>query len=162
GLRAGAGRTQPRLARSADPASGVRIQLRGSRRGHGPALRRCRQDAGASGPGRAERATGAGSGSPVMAELDSDWIDRLLEGEMPDWQALEQRLGPGSPVLARMRRTARLCSALARGHQSTQGVAEPPPAPAERWGHLLLDGQIGSGSSGAVYRAFDTLLEREV
>jgi tetratricopeptide (TPR) repeat protein len=31
-----------------------------------------------------------------------------------------------------------------------------------RWGHLQVRGQIGRGSSGTVYRAFDTVLERDV
>ena len=40
------------------------------------------------------------------------------------------------------------------------GSVSDPNAP--RWGHLQLLAKVGSGSFGTVYRAWDTVLHRQV
>ncbi len=91
-----------------------------------------------------------------------DWIDHLVDGETLDWQALERALGEESPALARMRRMAVLCAALNAAHP-LPGPPQPDHATSGfRWGHLRVLARVGEGSSGEVYRAFDTVLEREV
>ena len=100
-----------------------------------------------------------------MSRSERTWLELLLDGETPDWAALEKELGPESPELARARRTAQLCQALADSRQQGPERAtnhHPDQAIVFPWGHLQVREQIGHGSSGTVYRAFDTVLERDV
>lgn len=89
------------------------------------------------------------------------WLDRLIDGDAVDWQEVEQALGAGSPELLRLRRLARLCSALAASRQVRPAEAAEAGA-GFGWGHLRVRGRIGAGSSGEVFDAFDTVLERDV
>lgn len=94
-----------------------------------------------------------------MTEDRHAWIERLVDGEPLDWPALERAMGADSPALARMRRMAVLCAALTAGQSPRTSGSAPCLF---RWGHLDVREAIGRGSSGDVFRAFDTVLERDV
>jgi serine/threonine-protein kinase len=70
----------------------------------------------------------------------------VLDGEPVDWPAAESN---GGPALERIKHL-RTVAALAQAHRI------------ERWGHLKILDVLGRGSSGTVYRAWDTRLDREV
>ena len=48
-----------------------------------------------------------------MNKSGRTWVELLLDGETPNWAALEKELGPDSLELTRAHRTAQLCQALA-------------------------------------------------
>lgn len=74
-----------------------------------------------------------------------------------DWEE-ERRT---HPELSRQIDRMRVLQAMAETYRTVEGV---PPAPPFlfQWGHLRVLEQIGQGSFGDVYRAFDTVLQREV
>jgi eukaryotic-like serine/threonine-protein kinase len=93
-------------------------------------------------------------------------MDRLLEvaaevadGAPLDWTALatEGLLGP----LDGLRRLAALQSLFVGAPIGAAESGNSALVPS-RWGHLELREAIGAGSFGAVYRAFDPVLRREV
>lgn len=99
--------------------------------------------------------------------------DRLLEAAQraADGQAdagATARTLPGNDgdqqrVLANLARLSALKSAFARlatdQAEQPEGWAHDTPA---QWGHLCITGEIGRGAFGVVYRAFDSVLQREV
>ncbi len=82
--------------------------------------------------------------------MNDPLIDRIahsvLDGDAVDWAAAEST---GGPALGRVRHL-KIVAALAQAHRL------------EHWGHLKILGEIGRGSFGTVYRAWDTTLDREV
>lgn len=96
--------------------------------------------------------------------MTGDWsalIGPLVDGEALDWPTLERTLGSDSEDLRRLRRIAALCSGLAAAHPPRPGAPYAGTG-GFAWGHLRVLERLGSGSSGEVHRAFDTVLEREV
>jgi len=104
-----------------------------------------------------------------MHESDQEILDRLAaavsDGTPVDWdRELEER-----PHLAREIESLRALSLVRRSHSDdeteTSGTLGPNDRPADRgeplfrWGPLDVLEQIGEGSFGEVYRAFDPLLQ---
>ena len=89
----------------------------------------------------------------------------ILEGTPVDWSAVESTAGPDEQVVIRQLRILAEVTALHRrsapGHTATIRPDTSAP-PARMWGHLRLVDQVGHGSFGEVYRAWDTQLDREV
>ncbi len=90
----------------------------------------------------------------------------ILEGTPVDWPAVESTTGPEDAALLRQLRALEDIAALHRAGSSDSPALTPdtgddthPPA---TWGHLRLLEQVGQGSFGEVYRAWDTHLDREV
>ena len=87
--------------------------------------------------------------------LVDDLADAILDGTPIDWKGAESSSeGTRRPLL----RQLRVLAAVAEVHRG------PPPSTStpEHWGHLRLLEQIGRGTFGEVYRAWDTRLDREV
>ena len=76
--------------------------------------------------------------------------EAIADGSRVDWDLAESSAGDGRHrrVVQQLRRLADL-SAAARAHSPT-------------WGPFTIRGEIGGGTFGAVYRAWDPRLEREV
>jgi serine/threonine-protein kinase len=86
--------------------------------------------------------------------------DAILDGTAIDWaRVVADADGRERPLLDRLR----VLGALADVHRDH--VHPSPVNPGEglgRWGHLMLLERIGCGAFGQVYRARDTLLDRDV
>src|SRR5688572_11695869 len=78
--------------------------------------------------------------------LIDDIAQAVLDGAPVDWDSAESS---GGPALVRIRQL-KTVAAIAQAHRI------------ERWGHLRILDTLGRGSSGIVYRAWDTRLDREV
>ena len=91
----------------------------------------------------------------------------ILEGTPVDWPAVESTATAEDEVVLRQLRVLAEIAALHRG-LSGDGPASTTSAAADQthaltmWGHLRLLEQVGQGSFGEVYRAWDTHLDREV
>ena len=83
--------------------------------------------------------------------------DAVLEGGLIDWDAAEADILPADRMLVGH---LRLVASVARVHRD--GVSASVAAPPASWGHLRLLECVGRGSSGDVFRAWDTRLDREV
>jgi TolB-like protein/Flp pilus assembly protein TadD len=83
--------------------------------------------------------------------------DAVLEGGPIDWDAAEADTLPADSLLVGH---LRLVASVARVHRD--GVSASAAAPVGSWGHLRLLECVGRGSSGEVFRAWDTRLDREV
>jgi serine/threonine-protein kinase len=86
----------------------------------------------------------------------------ILDGTPIDWAPAES-----GPEAARLRLLTHLkvVAALAAVHRDSTPPVESSTSnapPLECWGHLRLLEQVGRGSFGEVYRAWDTRLDREV
>jgi serine/threonine protein kinase/Tol biopolymer transport system component len=92
----------------------------------------------------------------------------ILEGTPVDWPAVESSASPEDETVLRQLRLLEEVTALHRGLSSDRGTGTAKTATADdthapaMWGHLRLLGQVGRGSFGEVYRAWDTHLDREV
>ena len=95
-------------------------------------------------------------------------IESVADGSPIDWQELES--GTWDEDARRRVRDLRLVAGVAavhRAHTDAELVDNLSGLPhvddgLERWGHLILLEKIGEGSFGAVYRARDPWLDREV
>jgi eukaryotic-like serine/threonine-protein kinase len=89
----------------------------------------------------------------VGSEVDWDLIERQSADDRERSVVRELRLIAGIAEVARNPSSKRTVS----GGKPDQG-----PPPPESWGQLRVLGRIGHGSFGAVYRAWDSKLERHV
>jgi hypothetical protein len=104
-----------------------------------------------------------------MSQILDRAIELLIDGQPVDWEAvLEDAADPHERALiGELRGLAQLDSEEhAFGNlpaDGTLGIAAPSAGSAgRRWAHLELQAEIGRGTSGTVYRAWDTRLAREV
>jgi predicted Ser/Thr protein kinase len=110
----------------------------------------------------------------VTTSSDDAWLIALgaevSDGRPVDWEAAERRAADPSTrrVVAELRRLAsvidarRARTALADDADETPTAAAGSLHAAASWGHLVTLEQVGAGAFGAVYRAWDTRLDREV
>ncbi len=86
-------------------------------------------------------------------------FQRLADGEAIDDAILQRAAGGNAAELAQLRRTAHICRGFASIHpRRDRGNRQE----GFLWGHLRVQEEIGHGGSSVVFRAFDTVLEREV
>jgi serine/threonine-protein kinase len=83
-------------------------------------------------------------------------LSALLAGEQVETALGDRPAGDGSLD------AIRVLSAIGRTSKAVLFGAEAPEPAARRWGHLEIREEIGRGSSGTVYRSWDTRLAREV
>ena len=97
-----------------------------------------------------------------------DLADSILDGRPVDWIHAESHASDHDRGLMRQ---LRLVSAVAEVHRSLgqhvspgrlNGPPREPLQPSARWGPLDVLEQVGRGSFGDVYRAWDRQLDREV
>ncbi len=101
----------------------------------------------------------------------ADLARKVLDGAPVDWAAAESSAGHDErPVV----RQLRLIEGLAAVHRREPSQARtrtwtpalfstaPPVEVPQQWGHLRILERIGRGAFGAVYRAWDSRLDREV
>lgn len=93
-------------------------------------------------------------------ELLLEVAEAIAEGRVVDWDGLATRAD--AATLARLREISALAGqfGVAKGTLESRS-ALPEPAP-RLWAHLQLAEEIGRGSSGVVFRAWDPLLQRAV
>ncbi len=86
-------------------------------------------------------------------------LDAIVDGDPIDWAALEAVVETRRErvALMRLRALAEVLESQAPSVQQVDGGL-----PAGHWGHLNLLDEIGRGTSGVVYHAWDTRLERDV
>ncbi len=94
--------------------------------------------------------------SAVAAGSDVNWddVERNSKNERERSVVREMRL------IADIAEIARNPSSQLTGRSSREN--QPHPAPLQTWGYLRLMNQVGDGSFGKVYRAWDSRLERDV
>jgi predicted Ser/Thr protein kinase len=110
---------------------------------------------------------------------DDEWLEdverRVAEREPVDWEAVQARLDAveASPEQREALSLLRVLDEVGSLHSSLQtsevdGVSTiPAPDPVaddtlQSWGRYLLDGKVGRGGFGSVYRAWDPVLEMSV
>ncbi|MBK9654236.1 MAG: protein kinase [Rhodanobacteraceae bacterium] len=88
------------------------------------------------------------------------WTERIADGQSVDWAQVEAELDPA--LIAGLRQIA----ALAGGFGAVNTEPTPPQrdtlAPGASFGPLKIVDLLGRGAYGAVYRAHDAQLDREV
>lgn len=82
----------------------------------------------------------------------------LADGEEIDWAAVARSDGGADGCLEEMR----MLDAIARACAAPLELPEGPATELEGWGALRIRERVGAGGFGEVYRAFDTVLHREV
>src|SRR6187401_2441032 len=87
--------------------------------------------------------------------------EAIAEGRAVDWDALPPDADPA--LVRQLREIAGLAGRL----EETSRMASAPGervvrAAPERFAHLRIDSELGRGSNGTVYRAWDEVLERHV
>jgi serine/threonine-protein kinase len=109
----------------------------------------------------------------AVDDLIDDAVKDVADGRAVDWQAIAPRVR--SDAERERLNCLRVVAAIADVHRSSLGAdAAPPPEAAttqsddsadqagDAWGRYRLIEQVGAGSFGSVYRAWDPQLEREV
>ena len=100
---------------------------------------------------------------------DDAWLIALgaavSDGRSIDWSEIDSR--PATPEQRRLIAQLRQVATIVDAHRSAAPAEEPHPEPADsasasQWRHLVLFDRIGSGAFGTVYRAWDSLVDREV
>ena len=92
----------------------------------------------------------------LIAECLDDFVSRQARGERPDPEALRSRLGKAYGEFEALVRVDRVFT------QVMDPVTTPPPAPPSRIGKYEIVEELGRGSGGVVYDAYDAALERRV
>ncbi len=97
-----------------------------------------------------------------MAEDDDrseDLVRRIADGQPIDWSSL----GDDAVNLHKLQALETLCRGFAGLHPARREEAQASShAALFEWGHLQVMQRIGAGSSGEVYRAHDSVLDRAV
>jgi serine/threonine-protein kinase len=100
---------------------------------------------------------------PVMPESDDSVLAlaaAVLDGTPVDWDAALRSASEATrPVIERLRLVAAINPSP---HDGAATTPLPPLRVDAYWGPLRLVARIGAGSSGEVWRAWDSRLEREV
>jgi serine/threonine protein kinase len=105
----------------------------------------------------------------VAHDPDERWLklaQAVSNGEQVDWDHLSQQ--PGDEQENGVVRALRAVEEIARVHKSSAptatGAVEPNQQPSDphRWKHLEIIERVGQGTFGAVYRAREGGLDREV
>jgi serine/threonine-protein kinase len=96
-----------------------------------------------------------------------DLAEAVAMGSDVDWDRVErQSVDDRERLVVRELRLIANIAEVTRNPSSKRtapGIqADAGPAPPESWGHLRILGPLGHGSFGAVYRAWDSKLERHV
>jgi serine/threonine-protein kinase len=97
----------------------------------------------------------------VNPELLHEIADAIADGREVDWARAETHAADDDHLLAQLR----VLQKVAETHRATTEEAAPTIASPHRgaqWHGLTILGRIAGGSYGAVYRAWDPHLEREV
>ncbi len=95
-------------------------------------------------------------------------IESVADGNPIDWQGIEAAVrDDGARRRVRDLRLVAEVAALHRSHVDPEDFERPSgsrsePEDPERWGHLIIREKIGEGAFGAVYRAHDSWLDRDV
>src|SRR5437867_1344237 len=103
-----------------------------------------------------------------MAESLDHAIALLTDGQAVDWEGLIEEAADARErsLLEELRGLAQLDAqavpSIDTAVSETVGISAPGITNARRWGHLELLDEIGRGTYGSVYRAWDTRLAREV
>jgi serine/threonine-protein kinase len=92
-------------------------------------------------------------------------VDAIADDERVDWDSLEGRAS--SAADRELLTYLHVLAEIGELHRSMQQAAEQPVtresgAALRHWGRYALHEKVGEGSFGAVFRAWDTQLEREV
>jgi len=107
---------------------------------------------------------------PATEQL-ADLARKVLDGAPVDWASAESSAGQDERPIVRQ---LRVIDGLAAVHRREPSQARtktwtpalfstaPPAGAPEQWGHLRILERIGRGAFGAVYRAWDSRLDREV
>jgi serine/threonine protein kinase/tetratricopeptide (TPR) repeat protein len=84
--------------------------------------------------------------------------EAIVEGWSVDWAWEEQAYPEGREALGKLR----LLQSVARASRSNDGDSVRQSDGLGRWGRLTIRAKLGEGVFGEVYRAYDSLLDREV
>jgi serine/threonine-protein kinase len=84
------------------------------------------------------------------------FVDAVLDGGAIDWPAAEGRADPATLALIRR---LQLAASVARVHRE---ILNDLPELSGHWGQFRLLERVGGGTSGEVFRARETRLDREV
>ena len=92
-----------------------------------------------------------------------DIADAVLDGEPVDWASAEASAEEAAkPVLRHLRLVAAVADAQRNALPGIPPAGTRSSLAPGHWGHLRLIEQIGRGTFGEVFRAWDTRLDREV